>query len=92
MVQEFALTAAITSLYNNVLSCYDWQAQLDSLMASMKVTEPGDCTLLSEPRLPGAGSKLCNTTTAVLAVRVILLAFCRSTGQQLPGKTLFILV
>ena len=64
-MQEFALTAAITSLYNNILSCYDWRAQLDNLMASMKVTEPRACTLSSVPRLPGAGSKLCNMTAAV---------------------------
>lgn len=48
-MQEFALTAAITSLYNNILSCYDWRAQLCSLMASMKVIGPGACTLLSVP-------------------------------------------
>ena len=67
-VQEFVLTAAITSLYNNILSCYDWRAKLDSLMASMKVIEPGACTLSSVPIMPGAGSKLSNTTTAVMAV------------------------
>ena len=67
-MQEIAATAAITSLYNNILSCYDWRAQLDSLLASMKVTEPEGYTLLLAPILPGPGSKLSNMTTAVMAV------------------------
>ena len=38
-LQEYALITAITSVYNNILSFYDWHAQLHDFVAFRKVAE-----------------------------------------------------